>query len=84
MPKAVDTGIKALQCRVKSMQQSSATPSLHLLFWGVAEDYYMLSTLPCSAFLYLQFLVQRNPLFVIVMSSYDCQEKSHAINFYTA
>ena len=37
---------------VESMQQSSATPSLHLVFLGVAEDCCMLSTIPCSGFLY--------------------------------
>ena len=31
--------------RIESMQQSSATPSLHLWFWGVAEDCCMLSIL---------------------------------------
>ena len=31
--------------RIESMQQSSATPSLHLWFLGVAEDCCMLSIL---------------------------------------
>ena len=35
VPKTVDTDKKALQVRVESMQQSSATPSLHLCFSGL-------------------------------------------------
>ena len=43
VPKTVDT--KGTARRIESMQQSSATPSLHLWFWGVAEDCCMLSIL---------------------------------------
>ena len=52
---------KPPQGMVESMQQSSATPSLHLIFLGVAEDCCMLSTIPCSGFLYLQFLARCHP-----------------------
>ena len=51
VPKTVEYK-KALEGRVESMRQSSATSSLHLGFLGVAEDCRMLSTIACSAFLY--------------------------------
>ena len=41
VPKTVESTAR----RIESMQQSSATPSLHLWFLGVAEDCYMLSIL---------------------------------------
>ena len=56
------------------MQQSPATASL---FFGVAEDYCMLSTLLCSAFLYVQFLARCHPYFIF-NDFYTCTTMSDA------
>ena len=56
MPKTVDTGRR---CKVE-LRACKNPPQPHSYMWfsGVVEDCCMLSTLPCSVFLYLQFLAQ--------------------------
>ena len=52
------------------MQQSFATPLRTSRCLGAAEDCSMLSTIPCSAFLYLQCLAQCHPY--ILFHFYTC------------
>ena len=59
VPKTVDTGS---HCKVwlracNNLPQPLPTSR----FFGVAEDCCMLSTIPCSGFLYLQFLARCHP-----------------------
>ena len=55
VPKTVDT---RKHCKV-GLRACNPLPTS--LFFGVAEDCCMLSTLPCSAFLYLQLLARCHP-----------------------
>ena len=64
-----DTVAKVVDARshCKSMQQSSVTPTKQAVGGGggggvgVVGDCCMLSTIPCSGFLYLQFLAECHP-----------------------
>ena len=65
-----DTVSRALFQPIKNMQTPSGpNPLSTSWFWGVAEDCCMLSTLPCSAFLYLQFLARCHPYILTSIKS---------------
>ena len=68
VPKTVDT---RKHCKVGLRACNNfRNPLPTSLFFGVTEDCCMLSTLPCSAFLYLQFLARCHPY--ILLDFYTC------------
>ena len=60
------------------MQQSSATPSLHLDFWGVAEDCCMLSILlavPSCTYSFWHGVIPTSYfIFILVYTIYEGEE----------
>ena len=77
--------------RIESMQQSSATPSLHLWFLGVAEDYCMLSILlavpwhgviPTSYFIFNDFYTCIYYPYPITLVYAECYTCDHHAGFY--